>query len=344
MLVKRGQIAESDKIVNGLLKKHKAERDDLRMAYAKLLLESDRREKAREQLELVLKNNPKKVDARYALGVFAFNDGNFDEARKQFEVLAKDPNRGADAHFQLGRIAERQAHYDEALKHYEAVSNGAQALDAAVRRAGVLARLDRTGEAREMLEQMRRQFPPLNHRLRLAEGELLTEAGKFDEALSAYDAGLREQPDDADLLYGRSLVYDKMGKMAEAEADLRTIIAKDGDDARALNALGYLLAVNTPRLEEAKQLTSKALEITPEDAAVIDSMGWVQYKLGQPQDAKSWLEKAYGKAKDPEIAAHLGEVLWVLGQREEARAVWDKALADEPEHRVLKETMQRLTQ
>lgn len=344
VLVKRGQLAESDKIIDRLARKHSAERDDMRMAYAKLLLESEQRERAREQLQLVLKNNPKNPDARFALGVFAYNDGELGEARKQFEALAKDPERGSDAQFQLGRIAERQRRYEDALRHYEAVSNGAQALDAAVRRAGVLAQLERTGEARAMLEQMRRQFPPLNHRLRLAEGELLAEAGKYDEALAAYNDGLRETPQDADLLYGRSLVYDRLGKLPEAEADLRAIIAKQPDDARALNALGYMLVVNTPRLEEARQLVAKALEITPDDAAVIDSMGWVQFKLGQTEEARSLLQKAYSKAKDPEIAAHLGEVLWVLGQRDEARQVWDKALEQEPGHRVLKETMQRLTQ
>ena len=345
VLVKEQKLDESDSTLDALARRNKKESSDLRLAYAKLLLESSQRDRARTQLERIIKDNPKNEDALYALGVFNVNDGKTAQAKKQFQSLTKSLERGSDAHFQLGRIAEREKDWDAALGEYERVSSGPQALDAAVRRAAVLAQLGRTGEARATLAQMRQQFPPLAPRLRMAEGEILLEAGKPEEALAAYNDALRESPTDADLLYGRSLVYDRTGDQAASEADLRAIIATKPDDARALNALGYLLTVNgkAERLPEAQDLIGKALKLDPDDSAIIDSMGWVKYKLGQNEDARGYLQKAYDQTPDPEIAAHLGEVLWVLGQRDEARAVWTRALEDSPGHRVVVETMKRLT-
>lgn len=343
VLVKQKKLDESDTVIDALAKKNKAQRDDIRLAYARLLLEADQRSRARGQLERIVKDNPKSEDALYALGVFDLNDGKVAEARQAFTKLSKSPERGVDAHFQLGRVAEREKDWNLALKEYEQVTSGNQALDAALRRAAVLAKLGRIDDARAQLQQMRIQFPPLGPRLRSAEAEMLLEAGKTNEALATYTDALRDAPDDADFLYGRSLVYEKLNRQKESEADLRAILAKNPDDARALNALGYLLVVNSPdRLKEAQKLIGKAMQIEPEDAAIIDSMGWVSYKLGQKEDARDLLKKAYERNQDPEIAAHLGEVLWVLGQRDEARAVWQRALAEEPDHRALNETMKRL--
>lgn len=344
VLVKQQKLDEADSTLDALTRRNKKESGDLRLAYAKLLLESNQRERARGQLEKILKDNPKNEDALFALGVFNVNDGKLDLARKQFQPLTKNIERASDAHFQLGRIAERQKQYEDALTEYKQVNTGPQALDAAVRRAAVLAQLGRTGEARQMLAEMRTQFPPLAQRLRMAEGEILLEANKPEEALAAYNDALREAPNDADLLYGRSLVYDRTGDQAASEADLRAIIQAKPDDARALNALGYLLTVNgkPERLPEAQELIGKALKLDPDDSAIIDSMGWVKYKLGQNEDARGYLQQAYDRTPDPEIAAHLGEVLWVLGQRDEARLVWTRALNESPGHKAVVETMQRL--
>ncbi len=344
VLVKQQKIDEADSTMDALARRNKKESGDLRLAYAKLLLESNLRDRARAQLEKILKDNPKNEDAQYALAVFNVNDGKLDVAKKQFQGLTKNIERASDVHFQLGRIAERQKRYEDALAEYKQVNTGNAALDAAVRRAAVLAQLGRSGEAREMLAEMRTQFPPLAQRLRMAEGEILLEANKPEEALAAYNDALREAPNDADLLYGRSLVYDRTGDQAASEADLRAIIKAKPDDARALNALGYLLTVNgkPERLSEAQDLIGKALTLDPDDSAIIDSMGWVKYKLGQNEDARGYLQKAYDKTPDPEIAAHLGEVLWVLGQRDQARSVWTRALSDSPGHKTVVETMQRL--
>jgi tetratricopeptide (TPR) repeat protein len=344
VLVRKNELAESDTLVDKLLSKAKGEeRTEVRMAYARLLLDGGHREAARARLREILKEAPGEQDARYGLGVMAFTDGALDEAESLLAPLAADADRGGDASYQLGRIAEARRQYDKALDHYRRVNSGGQAVEAAVRQAAVMTRLGKVAEARSSLDQLRRQFPPLGPRLILAEAEMLLDAGLHADALSVYDTALEKSPDDSGLLYGRSLVHERMGRFPQAEADLRRILSTDKDDARAMNALGYMLSVNTTRYEEAHKLIEAALQRSPDDAAVIDSMGWVLYKLGRLEESRVYLEKALAKAADPEISAHLGEVLWQLGQREQARAVWDKALARDPDHRALVETVERLT-
>ena len=344
VLVRKGSLDESDALVAKLLKKAKGEeRAEVRMTYARLLLDASRREHARTQLRETLKEDDKNEDARYALGVMAFTDGEYEQAEALFAPLANNPERGGDASYQLGRIAEARRQWDKALEHYRRVTSGGQAIEAAVRQAAVMTRLGKAAEGRAMIDQLRRQFPPLAPRLTLAEAEMLLDANLNDEALAVYDQALEKTPEDSGLLYGRSLVHERMGRFPQAEADLRRILSVDKDDARAMNALGYMLAVNTDRYDEARRLIETALQRSPDDAAVIDSMGWVLYNLGRLAEARGYLEKALAKTPDPEISAHLGEVLWALGQREQARAVWDKALARDPQHRVLLDTVERLT-
>jgi len=196
---------------------------------------------------------------------------------------------------------------------------------------------------------MREQLPMFSDRFYAAEGEMLIDANQPEKALAMYQEALDESPDDTELLYGRSLVHEKMNHVSLAEADLRQILEAGKEDhdpekeARALNALGYMLTVHTERLNAARKLIAKAMELTPDDPAVIDSMGWVEYKMGNVKDARGLLEKAFDKLKDPEIAAHLGEVLWSQGEKDRARAVWNQGLGKDPTHRVLRDTVNRLT-
>lgn len=345
VLVRSGQHEEPDALVQGLLSKAKGEeRGEVRMTYARLLLDAGQREHARTQIRAALKQDEKNQDARYALGVMAFTDGDLDEAEKMFKPLEGNADRGGDASYQLGRIAEARKQYEQALTLYRKVNTGGQAIDAAVRQANVLAQLGKVDEGRALLDQLRRQFPPISARMTLAEAELLMDVQRNEEALAVYDKALDADPEDAaSLLYGRSLVHERMGQFPQAEADLRRILAGDPEDSRAMNALGYMLVVNTDRFEEAHKLIEAALQRAPDDAAVIDSMGWVLFKLGRAEEARGYLQKALAKASDPEISAHLGEVLWTLGEREQAREVWNKALKREPDHRVLLDTVERLT-
>lgn len=341
VLVKKGDIAGADAAMAEVLKSG-GDGAELRMGYARLLLESERLDAAHQQFEAVLAAKPDAHEARFALGLLELERENSDAAEPHFRALLAAPDFKQRAAYYLGRIEEVRKHPAEALKWYEQVTEGDQAVDAMTRRAVTLGKLGKLDEGRRLMSDMRREMPMLATRFYLAEAELLLEADAGPQALALYDQALRENPGEADLLYGRSLVHERLKNVGAAEADLRSILSADGDDARAMNALGYMLTVHTQRLDEARKLVTRALELTPEDAAVIDSMGWIEFRQGRPREARALLEKAFGKAKDPEIAAHLGEVLWTLGERDRAREVWQGALTRDPGHRVLRDTVQRL--
>jgi tetratricopeptide (TPR) repeat protein len=343
VLVKKGDIAGADAGMDGLLKADGADTADLRMGYARLLLEAEQLDAARRQFEALLAEHPEAREPRFALGLLELEREDLDAAEPHFKKLLDAPEFAARAAYYLGRIEDSRRNPAGAIEWYEKVTEGEQALEALTRRALALGKLGRVDEGRRILIEVRRELPAFASRFYLAEGELLLEAGAGAEALALYEQALREHPDEPDLLYGRSLVHERMKDVGAAEADQRRILRADAEDSRAMNALGYLLTVHTERLDEARKLIARALELSPDDAAVIDSMGWVEFRQGRHQQALALLEKAFGKAKDPEIAAHLGEVLWTLGRRDQARAVWDAALTRDPDHPVLRDTVQRLT-
>lgn len=314
---------------------------ELRMGYARLLLDNGERDAARRQLEAVLALDPLHQDALYALGVLAFNDGRHADAETHLRKILVGP-RAQDAALQMGRIAEIQQRHDDALKYYGRVRHGPSAIEAVMRSANVLARTGRIDTARHLMNELRDRFPQLATRFDIAEGEMLIASGDAEAALAMYDEALAEEAGNHDLLYGRSLAYEKLGRIADAERDLRNILDEEPDDARALNALGYMLTVHTDRLAEAEPMLARALELQPDDAAIMDSMGWLHYKRGRPEQALKLLRAAHDRFPDPEVAAHLGEVLWSLGRYQEARDVWQAALRNDPEHPVLRETTQRL--
>lgn len=339
--VRQGRVDESDAIIEKLAKRDK-NAAELRIGYAKLLLETGVRDRARVQLQKIADSDAKNQDARYALGVLAYNDRDLDDAERWFRPLLAGGERAVDAAFQMGRIAEQRKRYDDALSYYGRVSEGPQALDALVRRAAVLARTGRVDEARAQMADLRDQFPPYAERFYLAEAEILSDADRLPEALALYDNALKADPDSAELLYGRSLIYERQKRIDLAEKDLRALIKSNPDDSRALNALGYMLTVHGSRYKEARKLIERANELQPGDAAIMDSLGWVLFKLGDKAAARDLLQKAYDKFPDAEIAAHLGEVLWSLGDKAAARKLWQQALASEPTHAVLTDTIQRL--
>lgn len=341
-LVKKGQTEAAGEIIENQIKRG-GKAVDLRLGYGRVLIEAGKRELGKAELNKVIALDADNSDARYLLGLIALDEARTDDAEQLFEGLVDTREHGMDAHYYLGRIAQGRGRYPEALSHYEHVTSGNQALDAALRRAAVTARLGETDEAIASLEQLRRQFPQLSSRFYLAQGEIFVDANALDQALSVYNAGLAENDADADLLYARSLIYERQNKIDSAEADLRAILADVPTDARALNALGFMLIVHTQRLDEAEKLVGKALELTPNEPAVVDSMGWLRFKQGRVVDAVKLLQQAYDHFPDPEVAAHYGEALWTSGDHTLAQSVWNKALQVAPDNAVLKDTLQRLS-
>ena len=240
----------------------------------------------------------------------------------------------------LGQIAERRKDPERALQWYRTVEQGQNYLDTQVRIASVLAGQGKLNEARQHLQRVDADADT-RKRLRIAEAQLLRTADHGAEAFALLDEELQRAPDDQDLLYESAMLAEQTGKIDVMESRLRKLIALKPDHAHAYNALGYSLADRGERLEEAESLITRALELTPGDPFILDSMGWVRFRRGNPEEALRHLERAYDMRPDPEIAAHLGEVLWAMKREADAARVWNDALSAHPDNSVLKNVMQR---
>ena len=314
----------------------------VRMAYARLLVDARRYEPARAQFERLLADEPGNDDVRYGLGLLLMQMGRPDEASRQFEALARSGASWRDAaHYNLARIAESRRRLDDAIAWYRRVRGGEQRLDAQLRVAALLAEGGDLESARRHLHGLRGANLRETVRIHRAEGELLARAGRYEEAMAVYDASLEDLPGNSDLLYARGMLAEQMGRLDILERDMREIIAREPDNADALNALGYTLADRTDRYEEAYALIKRALELKPDNHYIVDSMGWVLHRLGRHREALVQLRRAMSIRPDPEIAAHLGEVLWVLGEKAEARKVWEAALEETPDDERLLDVIRR---
>lgn len=317
--------------------------DALRRSFAELLRQSGALQAARGQLEQLLENNPDDSDARLTLGELAAQTGDFDAARSALQRVwnTADSERGQAA-LQLGRIAAQNGETELARSWFARAANNGEALRAELE----LARMDAEGgdieAARERLQALRSDHSNMAPRLLRAEGEILYRAGRFDTAVELLESGVAAYPRDADLRYAYALALEQSGDLAGAEAQLRQLITENPDNAAAYNALGYMLTINDQRLAEAEQLIRKALSLQPADPAIMDSLGWVLFKRGDAEAALEQLQEAFKAFPDAEVGAHLGEVLWYLGRREEARAVWETARAANADNPVLRETLNRL--
>jgi Flp pilus assembly protein TadD len=198
--------------------------------------------------------------------------------------------------------------------------------------------------ARKLLSTLKTDDKTEQAQIVLVDAQILRDAGKSQEAFKLMEQGVKRFPDNMDFLYDYALMAEKMGKTAVMEKSLRKVIAKSPDNMQAYNALGYSLADRNVRLKEAYRLISKALKMAPADPFILDSMGWVNYRLGKLDEAETHLRKAYALRSDPEIAVHLGEVLWKKGQKDDARKLWREAQAKDPKNDALQSTLARLHQ
>ncbi len=316
----------------------------LRLALARLLVDVKEYEKARSEFEKLLLLAPDDADLLYTLGLLSLESQRFDDAEKYLTKLLQTGQRKGEAQYYLGRIYESRSQYEQAIDWYGRVQNGEYRFDAQIRSANLLATLGQTDLAIEQLKKMANnsQSKASLVRIYLAKGEVLNQAERHHAAIEIYDQALLIIPGNIDLLYARGLTGEKIGNLQMLEDDMKTILQTEPDNAHALNALGFTLADQTDRIEEAYGYLKKAIEILPDDPAIIDSYGWVNYRLGNYEEAIRLLRKALTQFEDGEIAAHLGEVLWVTGRQQEALNVWNKALEKSPEDPYVLETMNRL--
>ena len=340
------QKRSSDKALEflaGYVKSHPAAKD-ARLNYARLLVTLKRYPEARQQFEALVEQFPQNGDVTMAVALLAIQAGDYDSAETQLK-RSLDAGYGEPdvARMYLGQIAEERKHFDEALKWYGSVQPGEQYVAAQTRYAGVLAKQGSLADARRHLQQVRTQNPEQRVQLTQAEAQLLRDANDYKDAFELLGQALQKTPDDPDLLYDHAMAAEKLNRVDILEANLRKVIRFKPDYAHAYNALGYTFADRNERLPEARQLIEKALSLSPNDAFIMDSMGWVLFRMGRTSESLDYLHRAYAMRPDADIAAHLGEVLWSSGQQDEARKVWTDALKENAQNPALQATVKRLS-
>ena len=321
------------------------------LAYARILLDTQRNQEARAQLEKLTTRQPDQAEPWLLLGSLQLQENALPAAAASLEkymALARQAGdersaRGlTQAYLMMAQIAEKREEFAAANAWLDRIENADDVMAAQMRRASLLARQGHMAQARALLRSQPERRPD-DARLKLvAEAQLLRDFKAWREAYEVYGEAVARFPDVADLRYDQAMMAEKAGKPADMEVLLRALIAAKPDFHHAYNALGYSLAERNVRLPEAKKLIEKAVELAPGDAYIQDSLGWVEFRLGNTARALDILQAAYGKRPDPEIAAHLGEVLWSQGQREQALKIWREGLLLSADNETLQTTLKRL--
>jgi tetratricopeptide (TPR) repeat protein len=315
---------------------------DARLAYARLLAADKRQPEARKQFEILVQEAPNNADLALAVGLLALQTGDHDAAEKHFKGALAAGHKEPDAIWLfLGQIYEERKNYDEALKWYAGVNPGERYLNAQSRYANVLVKQGKLDDARKHLQSIKPRDNAQRIQLVQAEANLLREAQAYSDAYDLLGKTLEGAPDSVDLLYDQAMIAEKLDRVDVMERNLRKVIDIQPDHAHAYNALGYSLADRNLRLPEARKLIEKALELSPQDGYIIDSLGWVLFRMGQVREAIVQLRRAFELRPEGEVGAHLGEALWTDGKRDEAQKIWSNLLKETPVNDTLQGTVKR---
>ena len=319
------------------------ENREMREVYARMLLKAEKHGEAAREFEVLLAEDPNDDDLIYTLGLLRFQQEKYDVAQASFNRLVQRRQREDEGRYYLGRIEEEQGNLQAAVDEFQQVGRGQYYMNAKARIATLYVELDGLEKAQRYLNGLRNDISASEGvvELYLIEGQLLHDEGFYIAAMDLYSKGLQEFPGHNDLLYARALTAEKIDRIDLLEVDLKAILLEYPDNAIALNALGYTLADHNLRINEALGYIKRALEIRPDDPAVIDSMGWVQFRLGNYAEAESYLRKAYGLLEDAEISGHMVELLWAQGSYEEARNIMEEALQRFPDDEYLLELQKK---
>ena len=315
----------------------------LRLQYARMLVQVKEFEDALSHFLKLKQFMPDNENVLLSLGLLSIEVGKHNQAKQYLQELLNKGYHNQQAHYYLGRIQQNQGEDMAAIANYERVYGGEYWLDAKIRAAGLMSRSGRVDDALSRLEELTHRGQDESNQIKvyLAQGEVLRSASRNQEAYFLYDAALKKSPENTDLLYARALTAEKLDMLDVTESDLKMVLMHEPENASALNALGYTLADRTERLAEAREYILKAAKLLPDDPAVLDSLGWVYYRLGEYQSAIKWLNKAFETYQDAEIAAHLGEVLWVSGKPDLAKSIWKKGEELDGNQSVLRDTIER---
>ncbi|MDO9053787.1 MAG: tetratricopeptide repeat protein [Gallionella sp.] len=314
----------------------------IRLQYARALLEQKQYQAARDEFQQLLRASPDDVDLAFAIALISLQLNDFSGAEAQLRQTLAKGGKGLDgAEYFLGQLSEAKEDEDEALAHYSEVKAGEYLFQAQLRMVYLLNKRGKPDEARRHLQQAQAVNNQQRVQLLMIEAQLLRETLQFAEAYRVLQQGLVKFPHHPELLYEAAMTGEKLAKYDESEKLLRQLIQIKPDHAHAYNALGYSLLERNVRIAEAVVLVEKALELAPDDLAVMDSVGWAYFRSGKLDESVKMLRRAYAGNPDPEIAAHLGEVLWVRGDKAEATKLWQDSLKANPDNAPLQAVMKR---
>jgi len=346
------KMPEAEGVVRGYFEGNPKALPEIRMGYARALLDAQRYAEASAQLQIVTRDKPDMPEGWLVLGSLQLQDNQLAQAQSSLERyvgLAQqqtsegERNRGlAQAYLSLSQLAEKRKDYAAAENWLAKIDNPSDLALAQTRRASILASQGKLEEGRQLIRKLPERNPA-EARVKLnAEVSLLREFKQYQLAHEVLAQALAKTPDETELLYDQAMMAEKLGKLDEMESLLRKVIQLKPDYHHAYNALGYSLADRSVRLPEARELIRKALEFAPSDPFIGDSLGWVEFRMGNNAEAVKIFEAAYKAKPDAEIAAHFGEVLWAMGQRDRAISIWKEGRLLNPENETLLETLKRL--
>jgi len=310
--------------------------------YAGLLIDEMRLKEAEDVFAALMKYYPQSTAFKLSHALVMLENKKINEAKTELEGLLKQGAHRNEAHFYLGRIEDQQGNTESAIGHYLSIKGGIHSEPSLERASYLLMKDGKFDEAITALSEARTSYPIQAPTIWGMQFKLLHSFGDTERALSTLNDALKDYPDSEQLLYARAMLYDTQSELPLMEADLKRILVLNPKNAVAMNALGYTLADKTDRLDEAMQLVTFAMQLKPNNPAIMDSMGWVLHKLDRNEEALGFLIQAFQQYTDGEVGAHLGEVLTALGQTTEAHQVWRKALENSPNHPVLIDTLKRL--
>ena len=340
ILVRMERKEEASQLLADAVARH-PENTNLHFAYGRMLLDAEDLEGSREQFATVVKLEPDNPDGLYSLALLELETGQYKAGEKHLLRLIEINDGVQNAYYYLGYAKLKQEDDAAALEWYSRVESGDYWSQAQLRIAEILVRQGDVDAMQEHMQLLRQKDPAQSVTYYLLEGQVLSDAQLNKEAYELYGKALQASPDNIDLLYAHSLAAEQLGKLKIAERDMRRILEMEPDNVRTLNALGYTLADQTDRYEEALGYINRAYAQEPDDPAIIDSLGWVHYRLGNLDEAHSLLKRAWDMTQDSEIGAHLGEVMWMQGDREGARKIWEASRQTSPDNPVLLEVINR---
>lgn len=314
---------------------------ELRLTYARILMAVNRYESAIRQFEILLEKSPENADLIYSAALLYMQVKSYASAEKFLNKLLDIGLHEQEALYYLGRLEEKRKHFEKAKEWYAQVDTDSLYIDAQMAAARVQGKAGELAEAHERYQTLRESHPEHGPTIWLSESDMLREIKDYQAAFDLLVQAIEAYPDNIDLIYSRALAAEKVDRIDILESDLRKVLDREPNHAHALNALGYTLADRTDRYDEALEYIKRAYALEPNDPAIIDSMGWVHYRLGDYDKAIEFLTLANEVMKDGEVAAHLGEVLWVSGDHEAASALWKDAVRQYPDSEILMRAIKR---